>query len=268
MGAPFASYGREYVVASLRTAIPPSPKAMSVPNTRPATTRYVAATENSGRAMSPLRPTPMAATTMISTASTSSETSSTSASAPPPTSDSARNGTATRRNAPPVATAARSLPSMMSPVEAAVTWTAARVAASRSPLIALPLRVGETSTTSSSTMLTTIEYTPAPTKSPHEYTANASPVTPSRMRANTPSRTYQPTLRSRWVSSSRAMIPMLARLMLPPPFRSAPRATAGRAVRRMAGPAALVAQQVRLPRAARGAAGWKRWPAAAAPAED
>lgn len=46
---------------------------------------------------------------------------------------------------------------MMSPVEAAVTWIAPRVAASRSPLIALPLSVGDTSTTSRRTMLTTIE---------------------------------------------------------------------------------------------------------------
>ncbi len=45
----------------------------------------------------------------------------------------------------------------LSPVDAAVTCTAASVAASRSPLIALPLSVGDTSTTSSSTMLTTIE---------------------------------------------------------------------------------------------------------------
>ncbi len=38
-GVPFASYGREYTVASLRTAMPPSPNTMSVPNTSAATTR-------------------------------------------------------------------------------------------------------------------------------------------------------------------------------------------------------------------------------------
>ncbi len=107
--------------------------------------------------MSPLNPTPIAATMMISAASTSREMSSTAGFAPPPSNDRARNGTATTRKAPPVATAATSLPSMMSPVDAAVTCTAASVAASRSPLIALPLSVGDTSTTSSSTMLTTIE---------------------------------------------------------------------------------------------------------------
>lgn len=136
----------------MRIVAPTSANAIGVPMTSAATTRYVVATENSGRAITPLRATPIAAMIPTSTTSTSSETAMVAASAPPDRVAISRNGIETTTNARPVIHAARNLPMRMSAVVARVTCTGARVAASLSPLIELPLRVGETSTTSSSVM--------------------------------------------------------------------------------------------------------------------
>ena len=63
---------------------------------------------------------------------------------PPASVAQSRKGTETATKARPVIHAARNFASRISAVVASVTCTGARVAASRSPLIALPLRVGET----------------------------------------------------------------------------------------------------------------------------
>src|SRR5690348_12086575 len=100
---------------------------IGVPTTRAATTRYVDATENSGRASSPLSPTPIATTTPISTMSTASETTAARGETPPVITAIRRNGTATPAKARPVIQAARNLPSTISVVVASVTCTGARV---------------------------------------------------------------------------------------------------------------------------------------------
>ena len=136
---------------------PASANAISVPITSAATTRYAVATEKSGRDRMPLRATPIAASTPISTTRTASEIMTVRGSTPPANVAITRKGTDTATKARPAIQAARNLPMTISPVVARVTCTGARVAASRSPLIAFPLKVGETSTTRSSVNATTVE---------------------------------------------------------------------------------------------------------------
>ncbi|CAH0225199.1 hypothetical protein SRABI128_02298 [Microbacterium sp. Bi128] len=115
------------------------------------------ATEKTGRATIALTPTPIAATTPTSSTRMPRDEAMTAGFSEPANVATTRNGSATTRNASPEIHAARNLPRTISVVVTSVTCTGARVAASRSPLTALPLRVGETSSTSSSTNMMTIE---------------------------------------------------------------------------------------------------------------
>ncbi len=101
--------------------------------------------------------TPMPAITPVSTTRITSEVTTAHGLTSPASVESTRKGAATAAKASPVIHAARNLPKRISPVVASVTCTGASVAASRSPLMLLPLRVGETRRISSRVTYTTTE---------------------------------------------------------------------------------------------------------------
>ena len=158
--------------------------------------------ENSGRVRMPDRPTPIAAITPSSSARMTTATTMTSGCSPPRSTAKLRNGSDATRKARAVIQAARNLPSTSCQVVIRVTWVVARVPASRSPLIAVPLSAGATRVPSSSTKKMMVEKMPPLALRPKPDSATHSArVTIATKATKMPMRTYQAVPRTRCRSS-------------------------------------------------------------------